>query len=1000
MLSINSITITGTASDNVVVDHVYVTVNGNGADATGTTSWSKSVLLVLGSNVITATAYDTSGNTAGKTITVTLEDCVGLWHLDHEGADDEAIDSSAYGNHGTLVTMDTNPASPDFCWVDGKIGNALELDGVDDYVEIPHTPSINLEANHPFTISYWMYESLPNLCATVMKGSFWDGYGHLLSATDNRILIYTDGSVSIELAVSNAWDCNKWYHIAQTYDSSGVIRVYSNGALKGTSAAGKNLITNAEPLYIGADDGVRYYFNGAIDEVRIYSKALTAEEIEELFLVGTRSPFFANKIEVEAGGRLMLHPKLPYIEGLPDEEYNLVLNFPDAISLNDLQVLGTDLKDRAPSISETVVDEEIRRELFYKPDLSMLIDGMELHLLTYNTNGDGMYIPTIKFSGTFDWMTFSREMRVSEDIVGVKPLLLKWDSNPIQTGTLSFASLQIREVDSGLTVFNFHPDEPVVMQLGVGLQAYWLSTETVELIPGRKYMIECQAKGETIVGPDAVLSIKDALTNKVCYTRTLVFDIAPGVSLPDKLLWRIEDNDGQVYEMNELTLVAANARIAPAVTDTSSWICETLLQKETLPVQELYIGKLHSWGLNTIEPDMRVPAYDAPLTEESLSMPVAQEAKLLGMRVRTYLSFLYRNINSASYLIANPQAAMIDPLGRTSKVPYICPTHYLAEGNPWLNYYLDAIRESVEINDLDGVFYDYEINAAPYRKVGSDNVAYPPDEPRIWNSPCICERCRTAFQAGIGLDHVPSIDECCEDLYEEWTDFRCCQNIELWSLTSQAAKAGNSNATFAIYSGPPGDYSRQTYGVDWIMAAPYLDFAMQRYFSPIPVQAADGFSSALTMGIPVGQAPPKMLFQLNVFPYSDQWKYGVDDNRVYAQLLNMKNDIVRTVAICRSFGWSFTGIWGMDDQLTLPIKEANALLAAYEDYFVSGEKVEDLVIVLEGDVETATWQWGTGMVTFVFNRKALVQDVVLKMDDPSIEAAFKVEAYDCHVNEW
>ncbi|MFH1477005.1 MAG: hypothetical protein ABIH24_05895 [Verrucomicrobiota bacterium] len=722
--------------------------------------------------------------------------------------------------------------------------------------------------------------------------------------------------------------------------------------------------------------------------------------------IAAPSPFFASRIAVEAGGKLMLHPQLPYIAGLPVEEYNLVLNLPATLSLSRLQVLATDQNGRVEAAGETIkelaADGKQRMELSYRPDLLQAIDGMELHLCHQNRAGT-VYVPMIKFSGTFDWKTFRKETQVSDDHVAVVPLLLKWASNPTQSGTLSFRSLKIMESDSGKTIFNFHPKEPVVMKLGKGQSTCWLSADPaktggdrVKLIPGRKYTIECQAKGEGIGGPG--ISVKEALTKKVFYTRTFVFDIASKITLPDKLFWRIEGKDGKVYAKGELALVAAKARVAPKVIDASAWICETHLDRETLPIQTLYVEKLHAWGLNAIEPTMVFPVYDAPFAEGSLSIPVAQAAKRLGMRVRTYVNFLCADKNSESYLKDNPQFAAVDPQGGRPVYPRICPTHYLENENPWLQYHLDAITRSVKINDLDGVFYDYEVNAAPYIKSLPNK-----DGSRRWSGCCICERCRKAFQAGIGLDHVPSVEECCADaLYEKWIDFRCRQNVELWRLTSQAARAGNPKATFGIYSGGPGDYSRQAYGVDWIMAAPLLDFAMQRYFAPIPVQAADEFSSVLAKGMPGKQAPPRMLFQLNVFPYADQWMYGCDANRVYAELPNLKNDIVRTVAVCRSFGWSFTGIWGLDDQLTLPIKEAHVLLAGYEDFFVNGEKIANLVKVEAGDVETATWQNGARRVTFVFNRKARPQDIVLKMESVPrpVEARIKVEAHDCYVNEW
>jgi hypothetical protein len=92
----------------------------------------------------------------------------------------------------------------------------------------------------------------------------------------------------------------------------------------------------------------------------------------------------------------------------------------------------------------------------------------------------------------------------------------------------------------------------------------------------------------------------------------------------------------------------------------------------------------------------------------------------------------------------------------------------------------------------------------------------------------------------------------------------------------------------------------------------------------------------------------------------------------------------------------------MDDQLTLPIKEANALLARYEDFFVKGEKVENLVEAESGEVAVATWRLGDRLVTFVFNRKAQAQDIALKIagEPKGQKASFRAKAHDCHAHEW
>ena len=71
---------------------------------------------------------------------------VGLWLFD-EGAGDVATDSSGNGNDGVLIN------EPE--WVDGKFGKALRFDGVDDYVDIPDSPS--LSPTEQMSIVAWIY---------------------------------------------------------------------------------------------------------------------------------------------------------------------------------------------------------------------------------------------------------------------------------------------------------------------------------------------------------------------------------------------------------------------------------------------------------------------------------------------------------------------------------------------------------------------------------------------------------------------------------------------------------------------------------------------------------------------------------------------------------------------------------------------------------------------------------------------------------------------------
>ncbi|NCB47955.1 hypothetical protein EOM81_13210, partial [bacterium] len=211
--------------------------------------------------------------------------------------------------------------------------------------------------------------------------------------------------------------------------------------------------------------------------------------------------------------------------------------------------------------------------------------------------------------------------------------------------------MSFAESDSGNTIFSFHPPTPLIAKNG---EIHWLSQKGIKLLSGKNYLIECQAKGEGLQSQHA--SVKDIFAKKVLYARTFVFKVDPHISLPGKLFWQIKGN-GKIYKQGEITLVAPRKRIAPKRLDCSVWLCESSFGAESLPIQRLYVEKLHSWGLNTVEPQMNMPAYKTPLTKEILVIPSALEAKRLGMRIRAYMHFLYVDGSFADYLATNPQYA-------------------------------------------------------------------------------------------------------------------------------------------------------------------------------------------------------------------------------------------------------------------------------------------------------------------------------------------------------
>ena len=164
-------------------------------------------------------------------------------------------------------------------------GGVFDFDGTDDYIVTSNANSPQFTANQAFTISYIVYLNrvTGTYMAPVMKGSFGSSYGHLIGAS-NLFLVYTDNDGSPELAISNMLnnDVDKWVSITQTYDGSRIY-VYRNEVLAGQSGTGVSFTINTSPLYFGSNNSTGYYLDGAMANVKMYNRALSAAEVTQNF---------------------------------------------------------------------------------------------------------------------------------------------------------------------------------------------------------------------------------------------------------------------------------------------------------------------------------------------------------------------------------------------------------------------------------------------------------------------------------------------------------------------------------------------------------------------------------------------------------------------------------------------------------------------------------------------------------------------------------------------
>jgi len=195
---------------------------------------------------------------------------VGWWKLDSD-----VNDSSGNGYDGTIYG--------DPCFVTGPIDGALDFDGDGDYVSLS---SISALQSTNITICAWIYAHYlggvgSNKPILYQCNSSDDGYD--LYIWQGHPSLWMDGS-GIQAISPEAIDENRWYHIAGTYDGFN-LKIYVNGVPKNTTSS-VGLSGVNQPAYIGYDAVWLDFFDGIIDDVRVYDRALDANEILQLCAEG------------------------------------------------------------------------------------------------------------------------------------------------------------------------------------------------------------------------------------------------------------------------------------------------------------------------------------------------------------------------------------------------------------------------------------------------------------------------------------------------------------------------------------------------------------------------------------------------------------------------------------------------------------------------------------------------------------------------------------------
>ncbi len=221
--------------------------------------------------------YSAGASSIGSQSTSALTNgLVGYWKLDEvSGAGATLADSSGNNNTGTAKLFGGGNTSTDSAHVAGKFGNGFSFDGGDDNIDIPY--SSNLTGAGSVSLSAWIKPTTIG-GADYVFGNTSQSFRFLLSGTTNIQFPTACGSLT---GFSTPMQTGVWQLLTGTFDSTtGQTVIYLNGA-KVSSGICTGAILDAANLSIGGTSTRR--FNGSIDEMRMYNRALSPAEVQQLY---------------------------------------------------------------------------------------------------------------------------------------------------------------------------------------------------------------------------------------------------------------------------------------------------------------------------------------------------------------------------------------------------------------------------------------------------------------------------------------------------------------------------------------------------------------------------------------------------------------------------------------------------------------------------------------------------------------------------------------------
>ena len=203
---------------------------------------------------------------------VVTDGLVSYWSFDENSIDGTIAEDLWGSNNGTIV------GDPGI--VEGMVGEALDFDGVDDYVDCGNDDSLNL--TDAMTVEFWIFPRENTQNRHIVSRGEWGAGGYWVQHCDpgnvGGIYFYMDGVYQNFIVPAGSSELNMWHHFLLTYDGS-LVRSYMNGALLNEANA-TGTVTEKDINFMISRYAASnlHHIDGIIDEVRVYSRALDEDE--------------------------------------------------------------------------------------------------------------------------------------------------------------------------------------------------------------------------------------------------------------------------------------------------------------------------------------------------------------------------------------------------------------------------------------------------------------------------------------------------------------------------------------------------------------------------------------------------------------------------------------------------------------------------------------------------------------------------------------------------